>query len=90
MSALANRPEGGLLIIGLVTRHQDGRDVVTRVRTQPVDLLRGISRKYALKLPTNARICRDEARQRLASTGVVYGPSDRFITFSQQSIGLAA
>ena len=25
-----------------------------------------------------------------ASTGVVYGPSDRFITFSQLSIGLAA
>jgi hypothetical protein len=36
-------------------------------------------------------ICRDEVRQRLASTGVVYdSPSDRFITFSQLSIGLAA
>jgi hypothetical protein len=39
-SALANRPDGGLLVIGLVTRHRDGRDVVTRVRTQPLNLLK--------------------------------------------------
>jgi len=48
VSALANRPEGGLLIIGLVTRHQDGRDVVTRVRTQPIELLR--TRRYQQSL----------------------------------------
>ena len=34
VAALANRPEGGLLVIGLVTAKQGGRDVVKRVRTQ--------------------------------------------------------
>jgi hypothetical protein len=48
VSALANRPEGGLLVIGLVTRHRDGRDVVTRVRTQPINLLR--RRRYRQSL----------------------------------------
>jgi hypothetical protein len=44
VSALANRPEGGLLVIGLVTGKQRGRDVVTRVRTQPVNYLN--TRRY--------------------------------------------
>jgi hypothetical protein len=48
VSALANRPEGGLLIIGLVTSHHDGRDVVTRVRAQPIDLLK--TRRYQQSL----------------------------------------
>ena len=48
VSALANRPEGGLLVIGLVTSHHNGQDMVTGVRTQPMNLLR--ARRYLQSL----------------------------------------
>jgi hypothetical protein len=44
VSALANNPEGGLLVIGLMTRKRGGVDTVTRVRAQPVEMLR--ARRY--------------------------------------------
>jgi hypothetical protein len=39
VSALANRADGGLLVIGLVTGRQGEHDVVKRLRTQPVERL---------------------------------------------------
>jgi hypothetical protein len=40
VSALANRPEGGLLVVGLVTRKRAGRDVVVCARPQPLTSMR--------------------------------------------------
>jgi len=48
VSALANRPEGGLLVIGLVTGRQGERDVVRRVRVQPMDRLKPLRYRQSL------------------------------------------
>jgi hypothetical protein len=40
VSAFANRPEDGLLVVGLVTRKRAGRDVVVRARPQPLTSIR--------------------------------------------------
>jgi hypothetical protein len=44
VSALANSPEGGILVIGLVTIKRYGTDTVRSFRAQPLDLLR--TRRY--------------------------------------------
>ena len=48
VSALANRSAGGLLVIGLVTKHLGERDLVSRVRPQPMSLL--VRRRYKQSL----------------------------------------
>jgi hypothetical protein len=39
VSALANRPGGGLLVIGLATKNRNGTDTANAVRSQPLGLL---------------------------------------------------
>lgn len=48
VSALANRPGGGLLVIGLVTKNRNGVDTVTAVRSQPMERLRPRRYRQAL------------------------------------------
>jgi hypothetical protein len=48
VSALANRVEGGLLVIGLVTARRGERDVVSRVRTQPMARLKPLRYRQGL------------------------------------------